>query len=99
MQKHTLKKIALGYALGLLSIAALAYAATCVPTPAVGLYWLLSGDPTIAPGVSAPLNQLGIRKIDAPVDLLQIRRGHDCMDRARRGWRRGRWIIRLGIGG
>lgn len=61
MQKHTLKKIALGYALGLLSIAVLAYAGTGVPTPSVGLYWLLNGDPTVAPGANAPLNQLGIR--------------------------------------
>src|SRR4029077_1547067 len=41
------------------------YAGTGTPTPAVGLYWLLNGDPTTAPGASAPLNQLGIRT-DSP---------------------------------
>jgi hypothetical protein len=67
MQKHAIKKIAIGYALGLLSIAAIAYAGTGTPTPAVGLYWLLNGDPTTAPGASAPLNQLGIRTDSASI--------------------------------
>lgn len=48
----------------IVSIAAVAmfvWAGTGKPTPAVGLYWLISGDPTVAPGVSAPQYQLGIR--------------------------------------
>ena len=55
------RKIALRYAFALLAIAGIAYAGTGSPTPAVGLYWLLNGDPTIAPGANAPLYQLGIR--------------------------------------
>lgn len=46
-------------------VALVVYAGTGSPTPAVGLYWLLNGDPTTAPGASAPLNQLGIRT-DSP---------------------------------
>jgi hypothetical protein len=61
MKKNSLIKTAIGYAIGLLAIAAVSYAGTGTPTPAVGLYWLLNGDPTISPGANAPLNQLGIR--------------------------------------
>lgn len=59
-QPHTIKKLVLGYLLGLAVIAGVAYASG-QPEPAVGLYWYANSDPTMAPGVSAPMYQLLIR--------------------------------------
>jgi hypothetical protein len=48
------------------TVAAIAWATVTSRTaPAVGLYWIIDGDPTTSPGVSAPQYQLGIRT-DSP---------------------------------
>ena len=60
-QPHTIKKLILGYILGLAVIAGIAYANTNTPQPQVGLVWYTASDPTGGTGVSAPLWQFLVR--------------------------------------
>jgi hypothetical protein len=59
-RRHTIKKIILGYILGLVTLAGIAFASG-QPEPSVGLYWYANTDPTTGAGVSAPQYQLLIR--------------------------------------
>lgn len=72
--KKLFRRLAMPFAL-LLAFATVAPAAPTSPNPAVGLYWAISGDPTIGAGVCAPLWQLLFR---VDTNVLYYKSGAAC---------------------